>query len=223
MILSHPSLEHIISIEDGLINVLVVENPKMLCNYTEELRLQSMGSTGRFNLYDGVKCIGLNNIVKVIIDPFSLDLNSKELLSPIYSKLSAISNNEDHYGDFVEISGKVVNFISDLILDLGISMECEDCSGADLIKMISPRLLPAGETLLDKIVEYLDLSSEFSKIKLYVFVNLNTYLTKEELIGLYQHISYHKLKVLFIESKYDSVISNEHLLIIDSDLCELCL
>ena len=221
MILSHPSLEHTISIEDGSINVLVVENPVMLCRYIEELKSQTSGFGGRFNLYDGVKCIELNNIVRVIIDPFSIDLNSKEILTPIYSKLSAMSNNESHYADYINLSSRITEYISNLILDLGISMECKDCTSSDLLKIVSPKLLSMGDTLLEKVVEYLDLSSEFSKTKLHVFVNLNAYLSPSELFHLYQHISYHKMNVLFVESKHEGIISNEHLIIIDKDLCEL--
>ena len=221
MIIAHPSLEHTVCIEDGSINVLVIEHPGMLCRYVEELKLQSHGQSGRFSLYDGVKCVSLNNIVKVIVDPFALDLNSKEILSPIYSKLSAMSNDENHYDNFADLSGRIVNFISDLTLDLGISMDCDGCSGNELIKMTSPKLLPLGDTLLERIVEYLDLSSEFSKVELYVFVNLNTYLTKTELNDLYQHITYHKINTLFLESKYEDIICNEHLIIVDYDLCEL--
>ena len=223
MILSHPSLEHTISIEDGSINVLVVENPEMLCKYIEELKSQSSGFGGRFNLYDGVKCIDFNNIVRVIMDPFSIDLNSKEILTPIYSKLSSISNNESHYADYMDLSSRIIEFISDLVSDLGISMECKDSTSSDLFKIASPKLLSMGDTLLERIVEYLDLSSEYSKIKLYVFINLNSYLSSSELFHLYQHISYHKTNVLFVESKHESIISNERLIIIDKDLCELSL
>ena len=55
-----------------------------------------------------------------------------------------------------------------------------------------------------------------------VFINLKTFLSKEEVEELYKECFYRKINIILFEN-YDNncIIENEKRIIIDSDLCEI--
>lgn len=62
------------------------------------------------------------------------------------------------------------------------------------------------------------------QVRLFVLVNIKSYLNLEQLHFLYQQSCYDKFQLLLIESCMDEQkrIGGEHVLIIDNDSCVIC-
>lgn len=220
MILSHPTLEQPLTFENDRINVLVIENRDQFSKYVCELNNQSKGESGNFVLSIDDKCIEMSNLVKVVIDPFNLDLNAKDILTQVYNRLYKISLDENHYCSMNEHVASMTNCIAELLVEADLDMDFKDCSMADVIKMFSPKFIPSDD-LVTKITDYLDIASKYSKCRLFTFVNLGRYLNSEKLTLLEQHIVYQKYNVLFIESDWKRISDCENIVIIDENLCEI--
>ncbi len=220
MILSHPTLEQPLTFENDCINVLTVENRDQFSKYVCELNNQSKGDSGNFVLSINDKCVEMTNLIKVIIDPFNLDPNAKDILTQIYNHLYRISLDEDHYCPMNGCVTSVTNSITELLMEADLDMDFKDCSMADIIKMFSPKFIPSDD-LLTKITDYLDIASKYTKCKLFVFVNLGRFLSSEKLLLLEQHIEYQKYNVLLIESDWKRISDCENVVIIDENLCEI--
>ena len=63
--------------------------------------------------------------------------------------------------------------------------------------------------------------TEFEGEKIFVFVNLKSYIPEAELEALYKTAIHHKLKLLLIESTDRALLKHEKKLVIDNDLCEI--
>ncbi len=220
MILSHPTFEHMIDFDNDMINILVVENQKQLCTYIQELKHQSLGYDGHFSLYHGQECISMNNI-KVIIDLFNLDTNTKDVLTPISNIVIRTALDADHYQKTNDALGDLSRMMIDLLSDVDLMIESKELTIQDIVKASSIKTITSGEGILSTICDYLDLYSKYAKVKIFVFVNCREYLTDEEVLLLEQHILYNKLNVLFVESHEHKVLENESVTVIDDDLCEI--
>lgn len=219
MMLMHPTLERPIIFDDS-VNVLIIENKDQLADYITMLNSQIRGNDGAFVLSNEGKCLNISNCIKIIVDPFNLDINVKEVLTQVYISLNKIAMDEDHYCVTNEVMHSFLNYIAKLLVDADIEVDIKDCSMSDVIKLFSPKFIPSDDLLL-MITDYLNIMSRYSKCVLFVFVNLHTLLSKEKLSLLKQHILYHKYCVLFIESSAYQYENDENVVIIDENLCEI--
>jgi len=78
-----------------------------------------------------------------------------------------------------------------------------------------------SESLLEHLCDYIDVCSEYRKIALFVFVNLKSYLSEEDLELFYSHLAYYKRNVLLLERCESPLHPMEKVIIIDDDLCEI--
>ncbi len=202
MMLMHPTLEEPIVIKEDGINVFIVENRDQLTEYIRMLNGQIHGDDGKFVLSEDTRYYTISSAVRLIVDPFNLDVNAKEILTQSYSNLNKIAMDEDHYCTTNEAIQEFTRYVLGLLVDADIEMYLKDCSISDFIKLLSPKFIQSDD-LLTMVVGYLDVMSCYSKVVLFIFVNLHTFLSEEKMSLLQQHILYHKYHVLFIESVFD--------------------
>ena len=82
--------------------------------------------------------------------------------------------------------------------------------------------LVAYQTLLEKIICYINLYVELKNTKLFVFIGLKDILTDEDLDLLYHHCALQKVCLWLIEStKKRPSLPQEKVVIITEDLCEI--
>lgn len=220
MILAHPTFTTMIPIDDEKITVLAVENPSQLSSYVYELNAQVNGAPGQFALFEDNESMPLSSI-KLILDPFNLDVNAKDIQNGLIMKIKMTMNSEQYYLPMQELISNVAKFSFDVLSEIDSELICSETDTNSLIKFISPFFEKTSNTLLEEICQYLRISSKFTKTRVFVFVNLKTFLNQKQLDLLFKHISYNKLKVLLLESTTYPHSSNINEIIIDSDLCEI--
>jgi CRISPR-associated protein Csn2 len=222
MKLSHSTLEFPISFEDGTINVLVVENSRQMSEYLSELKMQIDGFDGKFVLSEVDRLVTISDAVDLIIDPFSLNPNSREVINSIYGILSNESKDEAHYIETNSMLASIESYIIGMLNEQDNLLKATDeINMTNLLKSLGVKFVVSDETLLESICDYMSVTMKYTKIKLFIFVNLKSYLDHEDISMLYDHISYQKLNVLFIERFEEPTLKREKITIIDEDLCEI--
>lgn len=222
MKLSHSTLEYPISFEDGIINVLVVENPRQMSKYISDLKLQVDGFDGEFVLSEVDRPVTMSGSVDLVLDPFSLDPNSREVINSVYGILSNKSKDEVHYIETNGMLAGIESYIIDMLTEQDDLLKATDeINISAILKSLGVKFIISGESLLESICDYLAVNTKYSKIKLFIFVNIKSYLNSEDISMLYDYISYQKLKVLFIERCDSSTLERENITIVDEDLCEI--
>lgn len=101
--------------------------------------------------------------------------------------------------------------LSSKLLEMGFGMNSDFQFALewDLKKYLKFRGFGVGiqddATLLDNIIDFLSLALDAGCKKTIVFVNLKTFLTKNDLKTFFEHVFYSKLSVLLLENKQDNV------------------
>ena len=164
--------------------------------------------------------INIKNKFDLYFDFFNLDINNKKIHSKIYEHIINNLSEEDnvkiinHYNKIMKIFNKE---LSNLNLDININ---EEIISDNIIKNIKIKV-EQKDSLLDNILQLIDINTLFKLNEFLVFINLKQYLSKIELIELYKYAVYNGVNLLLIDSySYGPTLFNEKKLIIDNDLNE---
>ena len=225
MRLIHPVFENPFIFEENTVNVLVIENGKTFYQLTNELLNQINGENGGWVLSDEnkVKDLNLEKTFSFIIEPYTLDFNNKKIQNKLLAKLKDIAVDSEHYLLTNDIIGQNVVYIEKLIESIDYSLEYNNMPDINsLLKIFEIRLRPDYDSVLEKIIEYLKVVNQFLSINSFVFLNLKSYLTSEELESFYKDCFYNKYNLFLIESTDSEYrFDCEKHRIIDKDLCEI--
>jgi len=218
-------LEHAIEMNDNQVNVLEIENKKLFYKLIKDLfRIEQEGNIDEVIMYDdGIKEISLDKKIKVVVDFFNIDTLSKREITLLEKRITEempqtdISKIKQNYLKILEIYRRTISSI-----DLPLKIE-EKPDPNILIKNYDLSIHIKHE-LLEDLLTFLDIEKELFHHTIIFFVNLKTYLTKEELIEIYKYAIYNKIKIILIDSKsYGVTIEYERKLIIDENLDEFML
>ena len=223
MILVHPRIEEQIEFKENVINVLCIENKAMFNEIVSDFLVQINGEDGDFILSEKGKELPIKKSVELVLSPFIMDFNSKKILSSIYGDLKENAYQQDYYANTVKLLSEISGYISNVVDEYKYPLEIsEEINIEDVFKLASLKVDNSNSTLVDKIVDYVELVTTVLNVKLVVFVNLKLYIEEEQLGELYKTIMNKKINVLLIENMMiSSKIEGEKGIIIDKDLCEI--
>lgn len=77
-------------------------------------------------------------------------------------------------------------------------------------------------SIIEKLIEYIKVTSDLLDKKLFIIINLDSFLTEEDLVELSKFLCYNEIKVLALQNKITRQVRTcENLRIVDQDLCEI--
>ena len=221
MMLVHPTLENYIIFEENRVNVLILENQQMFVSMIEEFLGECNGKESAYVLSEEFVPMEIKKYCDICIDFFALELNTKKVLTKLYQELKEISQ-EEMYMQTMSIQSSILQYIEELIGHSGYGLQYDmEMEITGLFKLVDLKLQFDSESMVDKIIDYITIMQEFFGIKVFVFVNLKSYLMEEEIKQFYKQIFYSKVDILLIENVYREELAGEIVHIIDSDLCQV--
>ncbi len=224
MKLVHPAFENQIIIYENKANVIVIENPELLTDIVFELKNQISGKEGSFILSNNMEYISLSKAAEICVDPFSLDFNSRKLISSLYEKLRKRALDEDMYLDTAKVTGDILLYIENLLFSVDSDfLEYNlDIDITSIFKCAEVKFSTDYEKLSERLLDYMSIYNEYCHTELFIFVNLKSYISNDELKNLYDTLFYRKIKILLIESmERNQVLDCELIHLIDNDLCQI--
>jgi CRISPR-associated protein Csn2 len=186
---------------------------------TIDLIAQCNNLDGEFTLWGQDGIMPLNKTADVIMDPFSADINRRETLTQLYSRMKRDALGEDLYMHTNELLSNIETGFRKIIDSQNLNIVSDDPDITGLLRLMNVRFEVPG-SLLEKICDYLDVCHEYLGIKLFIFINIKSFLSECEIEQLYSHSGYHKHILLLIENKQSKTLNAENVRIIDEDLCE---
>ena len=221
MKLAHPDINNNIIIEDGEVFELIIENHSLFYSLITDLALQMQKADGRAILSKENKPVSISSNVELITDYAFFDLNQKTLLTRILSHLEKRALDADYYLKQQELLSKIECLINDLLLEFSCDMEITTLSMASLLKASGLKIIDDYKNLEEKLTAYMELTDEFMGDRLYILVNLKSYLSHKSLDLLLKDASSHNRKILLIDNHSEIVNKANKYLVIDEDLCEI--
>lgn len=200
--------------------VLVIEDRGYFSQFIFNLWKQCNGQDGGILLSEVSRSVNLDKSVELIINPFGIKFNDKKILSKVYSELENICN-EYYIEELSSINTNIVTLLD--LLEKKISYPIHfslDLDLKGLFKLYDVKIEESEEGLLDNLISYIKLLHQACGVKVVVFVNLKTFLSKDMIKDLYQACFYEEIILIDIETyDFGKEIEAEQYIIIDKDLC----
>lgn len=221
MKLVYPSLQTPIILSNEYISSLVVEEPGFFYELIRDLRCQLDGGEGRAVLSINDKPVEFGRNLELIVDYIDFEINQKQLLTKVLSALEKIGKSEDYAEKSQMLIAEIEKYIFDLSFGFDIELECDKISIAQILKAAGIRIISDYDKLTETLYSYMQLVREFDSEKVFVFVNLRSFVNIEELQLFADTVLAHGYRVLLIDNFGYPSLSAEKRLIVDKDLCEI--
>ena len=200
----------------------IIESPDIFSEYVLELSTQIAGSEGRFVLSEKDKELDLAKKADVIFNPLTVDVNSRKILSKLYLELSNLSNGEQMYIKTVELLRHLQEYMLDLEQCTEYILEFDqEIDISALLKAVNIRYETKDMDFQERLIQYMKILAAMAGIKVFIFVNLRSYLTDHQMQEVIKEMKYQDIKGLFIESQQKDCIEGVKQYIIDIDRCEI--
>lgn len=219
MIFQYKGFNFKIDFEDKSIFSLIIENKKLYRKVIEDLINNISIDDGNIILSKNNKLIVPEKEIFVFSDYFNFDVN-KFVLNKYYKELKNLSEN-DFFDETLEIKEVLRNYVTKLVEnEYSIKLE-EDLDISQILKAFGVKF-QRNEDLLLNLFEWIKILNELLGYEIFFFINLENFLSNDELVEFSKFILYNKYRVVFLENfNRNKLFDDDNLIIIDNDLCEI--
>ena len=219
MIFQYKGFNFKIDFENKSIFSLIIENKKLYRKVIEDLINNISIDDGNIILSENNKLIVPEKEIFVFSDYFNFDVN-KFVLNKYYKELKNLSEN-DFLDETIEIKEILRNYVTKLVEnEYSIKLE-EDLDISQILKAFGIKF-QRNEDLLLNLFEWIKILNELLGYEIFFFINLENFLSDDELVEFSKFILYNKYKVVFLENfNRNKLFDDDNLIIIDNDLCEI--
>lgn len=214
-----PEIDFIFDTECDKINTLVVENPYLLCSLLGDITDQLSGFDGKAVLSNNSKILPISKNMELLDRFVPFELNTKSLITKISADLESKAVSDDFYAQTLQVVGGIETLLNDLAFEYGCDIDFTKVNIGAFIKAAGVEVRSAHVSLAEKILDYLELVTEFVGKKMFVTVNLRCYISDEDSKLFMQSVLMHGYHLLMIESFEHERLEYEKRLVVDRDLC----
>ena len=202
--------------------VLVEENPSEFYKAVSSLINAFSDEDSEFTFWKGDEQISPSKHGEILTNTFGFDFADKKIINLLYKRLQSNFLEGSFQADFNLINAKICNFLSDLCSTVDFSLDFDELTIENLLKTCSVKPSAVYNSLLEKIICFINIFTSLKNISFFVFVDIKSVLSDDKLQKLYKHCSLHKIALFLIESsKKRSFLAEEKAIIITDDLCEI--
>ena len=209
-------------LKSEVINTLVIENRELFISFIKQLHIEMSTEEDKIILQDDLIELSFKKYAELIIDPFTLDPNNAKNLKKLYEKIIDNSSNEELYEKRLVFENILKDYIEEIVFLSDYELIYDSLAYQNIFKAVNLHINTEANNLTSMIIDYIRISSDLTGTKLFIFVNLDNFLTDADLIELQNFICYNNIIVFCLQNQLKrELIKNENLRIIDEDLCEI--
>ena len=217
-----PEIDHVFECEGDSVCSIVIENQQVFFNIISDLYKQRQGEDGQAVLSDCNKSISIEKHTEIISQFIPFDMNPKSLVSKINSRMQELSMDDVHYMKTNELVAEWERYLMDLSLGLIGNFEFSKVSGESLIKAAGIKIDALYDSLGEQLLDYFELVEEYDRKKLFVLVNLRSYLSDQEISIFISQILQRSIQIMLLESSEHPIVEGERRYILDKDKRLIC-
>lgn len=222
MIFAHQNFEKRLEWNENIhICELIIENPITLRNILQSITNATSESALSFT--QNGEPLKLEKDVDIVLNPTKLEFNNRRATASLLKLLVKTSLSEDFYLETSKIKTKIIQYLDKVIdaEDFIFEVTSDDFAIDDIAKAVSLHIVSDDDDFIEILTDYLAMMAELANIKLFIFLNLRSLITQEELVRLHHNLKNHQIDALLIEDYDRGVIKDAPRIIIDRDNCEL--
>lgn len=220
MMLAHPQIDTVFNFSDDGVNTLVIEAPTFFRQFLQDISLQVSGLEGTAVLSQDNMPIAFSRYAEMLDNFLSFEISKKSLISKLQSRLEAESMNAQNYVRTMHLLGELEQYIQELFFDLPGTVVCDKLSISGVLRSAGIEILDDYGDSLERVLDYMELTRELERDKLFVLVNLRSFYRDEEIAAFFKSVLDHSLCVLLVDSVSKARMPLEKRVTVDADLCE---
>ena len=214
-------IDRVFDTSEGRVNSLVIENQSLFLSLIQDIENQLRGLDGVSVLSEKEKIVPIEKRLELLAQFVPFELNRKPILNKITAELERTAVSGEFFQKAAELSSSLESFLAEISFELPIDVDFKKVDILSIIKASGIEIKDTYEKLGEKLIDYFELVTEFLGKKLFVTVNLRSYLSDEETEEFMKTVLSHEFEVLMIENREFSLLPFENRHIVDSDLCEI--
>ena len=216
MKLAHPKYFEPVEVTEEDPFTLIIENNKVFRKTVNEMIMQCNTSAGDFILSENNSSMNFGKLTMVITDLFSLNFELRQLKT----KLNQICIEDCDDNLCLEIVRKL-NELGSIICNTSrypMTFNMEITRG-DIIKLLNFQIDSISMMDTERILEFINMSTELLDKKLIIIVGIKDILNPKEYDEFIRLVQYKKIRLLMLEHRQHSYDDLSRIRIIDEDLC----
>ena len=217
-----PQIDCLLELGKEKCQSLVIENQAVWCSILNDMAEQLRGNEGKIVLSCNDKIIPLSKNVELISQFIPFDMNQKGLLTKIMNEMQKIAVNEQHFAQTTTALSSWEKYLLELTADMVGNIGFSKINLESLIKSAGIEVESVYDNLGEKILDYFELVSVYDSKKLFVLVNLRSYLSEHEMKEYFKNVTVHQYEILLVDSVEHPILELERRYIVDADQCILC-
>jgi len=221
MTLVYPEIDHVFDTETALVNTVVIENQTLFFSLLQDIVMQLQGLDGKIVLSDKQKILKIDKNVELLDRFIPFELNQKSIQNKLYSMIEHLLEEDVYYHDTVQIKAEIEAYLNRLSLNFPYEIDFQSINVNALLKASNVRLSEEYPNLSEKILDYIGIVRELDRNKLFITVNLRSFISDEEAEALCKEFIVRRYDIIMLESTARKRLSTEKRYIIDSSLCEI--
>lgn len=216
-----PYIEQVIDTESGQLNTIVIEEPNCFREIIEDIYQQIQGAAGRITVSEKGKILSVPKKVELLTQFIPFEINTKNILNKVTAALERAALTEEYYEQSMQILSRIEYLLNDLCCFSSCDVVFTKLNIGAIIKAVSPELCCDEDSLTERVLHYLEVSRELDGDKLYIIVNMRSFVPDNDMELYAQTVLSHGYHVLHLESSAKAIIPSEKRVLIDADLCEI--
>lgn len=217
----YPAINEVFNTENEHYNSIVIENKRLLTEIISDLYNQKNGNTGRVVVSENDVPISIAKNVEIIDRFIPFELNTKTIINSVSNALEKSAINEENVGRTLELVAEIERYLMGLAFEFPCDISFTNVSISSVIKHSGINVESDLQNISEKVFEYMNLLTEFDRKKLFITINMRSFVDDKEMEQFVETIVAHGYDVIAIESCAYKMLKNERRLIVDDDLCEI--
>ena len=136
--------------------------------------------------------------------------------------MQKLAMDEEHYYQTSELITLLESYLLDLSVELTGNIELSKITWENTIKAVVVEFADNYDSLAEKILDYMELVREYDSERIFITLNLWSYISDNEMNKFVNDVVVRGYKLLMLENTEYPIIDHEKRYIIDADKCIIC-
>jgi len=224
MRLVHQYLENPLITDDVCCGIVVFERNQQFYEIVKEIQEQSEGEDGGFTLSQDMQKISFSKTVNLVSSFPFLEHNPRRVITALYKHLNQTVVEEDRMEQIQSVLDQLTIQMQQISQEAEAEVEeIEAPTWLDIFKFFNIRFRTNFNKPEEALSDYFRIMKKYMGQKIFILVNVLSFLEPEALSKLSEQASYEGFSMLWLENRIDESYQklSQRVLIVDSDLCEI--
>ena len=198
----------------------IIESPIFFRSIIRDLG--KIDEDGKMHFTQEGKVIASKDI-EIVFNPLNLDFNNRRVITTLLKMVLKTSLSEDFYLPTNNLKTNIIKYLSEIVdsREFNFEVETDEFTIESIAKATNLHVVGDEDDFVELITDYMAMMTELIETKLFIFINLRSFMNEDETKRLVKNILNHQFNVFLIENQNREKIENGSRIIIDKDLCEL--